>query len=188
MNESIERLRAQFETARAAFGRLSQRDQLLVVGICAGFGLLSLVLVGSLVSRAIDKAEQRVKWKTDRLADVMAVRDEYRSREAQRQARLNDLSRSTVRLTSVIEDVARQAGVEIGQLRADDAEPTPDGIIESRVDFRVTNLSVDRLQGFLSRLETSPGVIIMRRLKVTRPYRKDSVDIELTVATYRVKS
>ena len=66
------------------------------------------------------------------------------------------------------EDVARQSGIEIGQLRPEDAEPTAEGIVESRVDLRASNLSVDRLQDFLERLDKAPGVVVVRRLKIAK--------------------
>lgn len=188
MKELREKIRAQIEQLRASFERLNQREQITVVGGGAAALVIILFGVGLLVSSAIDKAEHRVKVKTDQLTQVMQLQGEYKAREAQRQQRMRELGRSNVRLVSLIEDTARQAGVEIGQLRPDEAEPTPDGIIESRVDLRATNLSADRLQDFLSRLEKAPGVVIMRRLKVMRPYRKDTVDVEMTVTTFRSKA
>ena len=188
MNQFIDSCKAQLEAAREAFGRLTQREQMIALG---GAGVVLLVIcltIAAAVSGAIERAERRVRVKTDQLTQVVALQDEYKNREAQRQARLREVGKSTVRLVSLVEDVARQAGVEIGQLRPEDGEPTAEGVYEQRVDLRATNLSADRLQDFLSRLETAPGVVIMRRLKLLRPYRKDVVDVELTVTTYRLKS
>lgn len=188
MKELRERIRAQLEMTRASFERLTQREQTLVLGGGAAALVIILFGVGLLVSNAIDKAEHRVKVKTDQLTQVLQLQGEYKAREVQRQQRLRELGRSNVRLVSLVEDTARQADVDIGQLRPEEGEPTPDGVVESRVDLRATNLSADRLQDFLSRLEKAPGVVIMRRLKVMRPYRKDTVDVEMTVTTYRSKA
>jgi type II secretory pathway component PulM len=188
MKELLEQLKAQIEAGKAAFGRLTQREQVMVLGGAAAFVLIILFSVGMLVSGAIDRAEHRVKIKTDQLTQVIQLQGEYKAREAQRQARMRELSRANVRLVSLIEDTARQSGVEIGQLRPDDSEPNPQGIIESTVDLRATSLSADRLQDFLAKLERAPGVVILRRLKVQRPYRKDTVDLDMTVATYRTKT
>lgn len=188
MKELREQLRAQLEQLRAQFERLSQREQFTVIGGAAAALVIILIGIGLLVSSAIDKAEHRVKVKTDQLTQVLQLQGEYKAREAQRQERMRELGRSNVRLVPLIEDTARQAGVEIGQIRPEEGDPTPDGIIESRVDLRATNLSADRLQDFLSRLEKAPGVVIMRRLKVIRPFRKDTVDVEMTVTTFRSKA
>lgn len=188
MNELGDKLRRNMDAARAAFKRLTQREQLIVLGGAAAMGLVLLITVGLLVASAIDKAEHRVRVKTDQLAQVLALQGEYKTRELQRQARLRELGRSQTRLVSLVEEAARQSGVEIGQLRPEDKEPNAEGIVESQVDLRATSLSADRLQEFLSRLETAPGVVIIRRLKVTRPFRRDTVDVELTITTYRAKT
>ena len=188
MSEFTDKLKANVESARAAFERLTQREQVIAVAVAAGTIFLLLLTIGLSVSGAIDRAEHRVKVKTDQLTQVLALQGEYKAREVQRQARLKEIGRSSTRLVSLVEDTARQAGVEIGQLRPEDGEPNTEGIVESRVDLRATNLSADRLQDFLSRLETAPGVVIVRRLKVTRPFRKDTVDVEITVTTFHLKT
>ena len=77
---------------------------------------------------------------------------------------------------------------DISQLKPEEGEASPEGIVESRVDLKISNLSADRLQDFLSRLEKGPGIIIVRRLKITRPYKRDTVDVEMTVTTFKLKA
>ena len=113
---------------------------------------------------------------------------EYKVRQEQKEQQLNELRRSKTRLVSLVEDIAKQVQVEIGQLRPEEGEPGPDGIVESRVDLRATGLSADRLQKFLDKIEKSKGLVIVRRLKIVRPYKKDVVDIELGLTTFKVKS
>ena len=185
---SLSNIKSQLEPLRAAFGRLTQQEQLMVIAGASGVVIILLVGLSVGVSSAIDRAEHRVTVKTDQLTQVLQLQGEYRARTAEREARMKELGRSNVRLVSVVEDTARQAGVEIGQLKPEDGEPSAEGIIESRVDLKASNLSADRLQDFLSRLEKSPGVVIVRRLKITRPYKRDTVDVELTVTTFKLKA
>jgi hypothetical protein len=176
-----------FASVRQAFNRLSQQEQLMVL---IGGGALTLVVLLGLgwgVSSAITRAEHRVKVKTDQLAEVVRLQGEYKAREREQKQKLAGLDKNKVRLVSLVEDVARQSGVEIGQLRPEDSDPTPEGVVESRVDLRASNLSVDRLQDFLGRLDKAPGVVVVRRLKVTKPYRRDTLNIEMTVTTYKRK-
>ena len=175
------------ESLRQAFGRLTERQQFTVVSAGAGTLLFALLLFGLLIASGIHAAERRVKIKSGQFTEVLDQQSIYRARQQQRDEQMRALGRTRMRLVSVVEQVARQAGVDIGQLRPDDSEPTADGVVESRVDLRASGLSADRLQKFLSLLENSPGVVVVRRLKVTRPYRKDVVDVELTVTTYRLK-
>lgn len=173
---------------RVAFGRLNQREQFAVLGGGAAAVLLVFMLIGLIVANAISKTERRVQVKTDQLAQVLQLQGEYNARKREHDAKLAELRRSNVRLISLVEEAARSAGVEIGQLRPEDGEPSPDGIIESRVDLRAQSLSADRLEKFLELVEKGPGLVVIRRLKIDRPFRKDTVDIELTVTTYKAKS
>ncbi|MBC7792491.1 MAG: type II secretion system protein M [Clostridia bacterium] len=183
-----ERLRQLFAEARAGFTRLTQREQLMVIGCVAAVATFIVFIVGLLVSSAISRAELRVKSKTDQLTQVLQLQGEYKARLKERDDKMAELGRSNVRLTALVEDFARQAGVEIGQLKPEDGEPNSDGISESSVDLNVRGLSADRLQKFLELIENSKELVIARRLKVTRPYRKDTVDLELKLVTYKMKA
>ncbi len=183
----MQKLQQAIDNLRVAFTRLTQREQLIAAGGMATLVLLVLLGIGALVSAAIDKETRRVGVKTEQLHQVLALQGDYRARQLEREQRLRSLSGSQVRLVSLVEEAARRAGVDIGQLRPDDGEADADNIMESRVDLRAAGLSADRLQEFLNGLEKSPGVVMVRRLKVTRPYRKDTADVEMTVSTYKLK-
>jgi hypothetical protein len=184
----MEKLRQAIDAARLAFSRLTQREQTMVVGGSAAAAMIILIGIGLLVSSLINKEQHRVEVKTQQLAQVLALQGEYKARQQERAARLRTLGSSNVRLISLVEDAAKQAGVEIGQLRPEDGEPGPDGVVESRVDLRASGLSADRLQDFLNRIEAGAGIVIVRHLKLTRPYRKDTAEIELTVSTFKLKA
>ena len=182
------KLRNSIDAARLAFSRLTQREQFIVVGVAAALSLLFLIGVGLLVGSAITREEHRVHVKTEQLAQVLGLQTEYKTRQAERAERLRSLGSSNIRLVSLVEDTAKQSGVEIGQLRPEEGEASTDGVIESRVDLRASGLTADRLQDFLNRLESSAGIVVVRRLKITRPYSKDVADLELSVSTFKLKS
>ncbi|OGQ82419.1 MAG: hypothetical protein A2289_26530 [Deltaproteobacteria bacterium RIFOXYA12_FULL_58_15] len=175
------------ETARLAFSRLSQQEQLMILGGIGAFVLLILLGLGWGVSGAISKAENRVKVLSGQLNEVIQLQGEYRVRAADKEKRMRELSKSRVLLVSEVEKMATTAGVEIGQLKPEESDPSAEGIVESRVDLRASNLSPDRLQEFLNLLEKAAGVVVVRRLKVSRPYRRDTLDVELTVTAYKRK-
>ncbi len=184
----MDKLREQIALGREAFGRLTQREQLMVLGCAAAVVLTIFALVGMFVSSAISRAENRVKVKTDQLTQVLQLQGEYKARKTEREEKMRELGKSNVRLVSMVEEFARQAGVEIGQLKPEDGEPNAEGVVESRVDLRVGGLSADRLQKFLELIDNSKELVITRRLKVTRPYKRDTVDVELTLTTYKTKT
>lgn len=175
------------DQAKVAFGRLSQREQFTALGVGALACLVLLLSVGAQVSGAITHEQRRVRDKGEQLAAVLALQGEYKTRQLEHAERLRTLGRSNVRLVSLVEDSARQAGVDIGQLRPEEGEPGSDGVVESRVDLRAAGLSADRLQDFLGRLEGAAGIVVVRRLKVERPYHRDLADIDLSVSTFRLR-
>lgn len=56
------------------------------------------------------------------------------------------------------------------------------------MELRAAGLSVDRLQEFLNLIEGGPGIIMMRHIKLTRPYNKDLAEVELSVSTFKMKA
>ena len=177
-----------FDGLKLAFSRLPQRDQTLIV---LTSGILALVfLVGTTVgvSLTLKKVSHRLSVKLEELTEVIQLQTDYQARQDERAARMRDLSASQVRLISVVELAAKQAGIEIGQLRPEEGQPSPEGIVESRVDLRAGGLSADRVQNFLEALEKSQGVVIVRRLRLSRPYSKDTVDLDMTITTYKLKA
>jgi len=182
-------LQSRIDTARMAFTRLTQREQMIVIiGAVVGIGVV-LIGIGVGVSSAIGRVERRVSVNTEILAQVLELAGDYQARQRAQDTRLRNLKgKSKVRLVKLVEDAALNAGVDIGQLSPDEGQANEDGIVESRVDLRAQGLSIDRLQDFLSRLESSGGMVIVRRLKVNKPYRKETLNIDLTVTTFRVKS
>lgn len=182
-------LQSKIDAARMAFGRLTQREQMIVIAGGALAILIVLIGIGAGVSGAISRVERRVSVNTEILTQVLELEGEYKARQRAQDTRLRSLKgKSKVRLVKLVEDAALNAGVDIGQLSPDEGEPNEDGIVESRVDLRAQGLSIDRLQDFLSRLERSGGMVIVRRLKISKPYRKETLNIDLTATTYRVKS
>ena len=176
------------DSAELSFGRLTQREQFMIFGGGLGGGVLMLLLTGVMLASSINKVEHRIKVKSGQLNELIALQGEYKLRQVEKEQQLRGLRRSKVRLVSLVEDIARRVEVEIGQLRPEEGEPGPDGIVESRVDLRANGLSIDRLQKFLNEIENAKGTVVIQRLKILKPYRKERLDIELGITTYKVKS
>lgn len=184
----MRRLRELRRALRLAISRLTQREQFFVVGggILAAAVLLSMG--GFILSRAIERQQHSVDVKTQQLMEVLALRGDYHRRQEEHAQRLGALANSHVRLVSLVEESARAAGIDIGQLRPEDTEPGSDGVYESRVDLRASGLSADRLQEFLNLLEAGSGIIVVRHIKLSRPYKKDLADLELSVSAFKMKA
>nr|ADD93380.1 hypothetical protein [uncultured marine bacterium MedDCM-OCT-S01-C143] len=86
-----------------------------------------------------------------------------------------------------MEQAAKGAGVDLRDISPSSGKPNDSGVVESRVKLKARNLSADRLQDFLKRLEASPGDIVLRKVDVSKPYRKDTLELEVLVMSYRVE-
>jgi hypothetical protein len=181
-------LKNRLEAISAAFARLNQREQVFVLGGAVGGILFILLLIGTLVGSAIGRAETRVKQQTDALAQVMLLQGEYKAKQNAQKEVLAQLSRSQVPLIKQVEDAARAAGIDkdVGKMQKNDGDPNAEGVKELRVEVAASNLSIDRLQDFLTRLQQSAGVVIVDKLKINKPFRKETLDVELTVMTFQV--
>ncbi len=58
------------DAVQVAFGRLTQREQMMVVAGGALAAIIILTGIGLMVSRGISKAEKRVAVKSEALADI----------------------------------------------------------------------------------------------------------------------
>ena len=76
----------------------------------------------------------------------------------------------------------------MGRLNASEGQEAAGGIVETRVDLRATGLSADKLQEFLNLIENSPQTVFIRRLQIVRPYKKDMVDVEMTIVSFKSRS
>jgi hypothetical protein len=177
-----------FEPIRLAYGRLTHREQLSVIVGCIAAAVVLIMGIAFAVNSAITKAEHRVRVKTEQLKQVLSLQGEYKANKQRQGEQLRALGQSRVRLISLVESAAREAGVQIGQLRPEDGDPSPEGVVESRVDLRMTDLSADRMHKFLELVEGFKGIVVVKRLKLNRPYRKDVVDVEMSISTFKLRT
>jgi len=183
----MEALKQQIQALQQAFGRLGQKERFMTITGGAGFCLLVLLIIGLGFSSKISDTKHRLKKKTEQLLEVMELEGQYKAKQLEHDKRIKSLGKSDLRLVSLIEDVAREVGVEIGQLRPEDGEPNEEGLYESRVDLKASKLSIDRLEKFLNKIQTAKDLVIVDSLKVIKPYRKETLDIEMSVRTLKLK-
>jgi hypothetical protein len=177
-----------WQELKLAISRLSPQERLLLTSGLGAFFLILLLSVGAFINLTIAREQQHIRDKGEKLWTLLNMQNSYKMHQAAHKAKIEWLQNVKVKLVSWVEDAAKRASVEIGQLRPEDGEPSKDGVIESRVDLKALGLSADKLQAFLNHLESGNNLVIVRHLKIIRPYRRETADIEMTVATYRLKS
>jgi len=184
--EWISQLRADLE---AWFGRLSQRERVLVSLAAVCVALFFVFLVVLKVQRGISAREARIDQKTQDLAQVGKLAQGYRQVQAERAALEARLKGPPVQLMSYVAQAGQRLGIDVNDLRPSQASAAAnDKVTEDTVEVSLPKLNVSKLGQLLQELERGPGIVKVRRLALrTRNDDPNAVDATLLVATYQLK-
>lgn len=170
------------------FERLSDRERKLVA--LAGSAVLVFVLFVTLFSFANSAQgyRRRTQDKLAKLQEVQALAISYGQAQAERQNVEQQLTQSNVRLITYIEDKATAAGLTVPNMTPKGDVGVGDGkIIESSVELTFTDVDLRKLTDFLRTVETGPGIVKVKYLRVEPRPATDTLTAWTTVATYRMK-
>ena len=182
------KLQEVFAPVQTWFERLSDRERRMVS--IAGAALLAFILFVVVVAFANSAAgyRKRTQDKLAKLQEVQALAASYREAQASRQSVEQQLSSSNVQLISYIEDKATAAGLQVPNMTPKGDMGVGDGkIIESSVELTFTDVDLRKLTDFLSTVESGPGVVKVKYLRIEPRSASDTLTAWTTVATYRMK-
>jgi general secretion pathway protein M len=184
----MEQIRGLLNDARAWFERLSTRERRMV--LATGGAVLTFVLFLILYSFAnsADAYRKRTDQKMAKLREVQTLAASYRQATEARQALEQQLTSSNVRLMSYIEEKATRAGLTVSDMTPKNDVGIGDGqIIESSVELRFTDVDLRKLHTFLSDVESGPGVVKVKNLRLEPRASAETMTAWTTVATYKMK-
>ncbi|GMT96461.1 hypothetical protein KH5H1_05800 [Corallococcus caeni] len=182
------KLKELFAPLQTWFERLSDRERKLVA--LAGSAVLVFVLFVTLFSFANSAQgyRRRTQDKLAKLQEVQALATSYGEAQAERQNVEQQLTQSNVRLITYIEDKATAAGLTVPNMTPKGDVGVGDGkIIESSVELTFTDVDLRKLTDFLRTVETGPGIVKVKYLRVEPRPATDTLTAWTTVATYRMK-
>lgn len=185
----MEKLKALLSDAQASFSRLTERERRLVgiAAVAVAVFVVSLVLLS--FSSSASSYRKRTEDKLRKLAQVQALAASFRDAEQQRQGVERQLTASNIRLISYIEEKGTAAGLDIPTMnpKADVTLGDDGKIVESSVELTLTDITLGRLVDFLSGVETGPGVVKVKSLRVEPRPANENLTAWVTIATYRMK-
>jgi general secretion pathway protein M len=185
----LERLRRARASAEAWFWNLSQRERVMVSAAGAAVALFVVFLFATGISHGISAREARIEDKTKVLAQVGKLAAVYRAAQGERQALEARLKARPVQIMSHVSQTGATLGIEVNDLRPTGAPVEADGLVEESVEVNLARMDMPRLARLLHALEGGPGIVKVRRLRVTtRSDDPQLVDVTLVVATYGIKS
>ncbi len=184
----MDQLKQLLSDAQSAFQRLTTRERNLV--LLAGGVLVAFVLF--LVALSFSNSAQRYRNtyadNLTRLQEVQALATSFREAEAQRQALERELTASNVRLGSYIEEKLKAAGLETPSMTSRGPVPLGDSkISENTVEFTLNDITLTRLTAFLSLVESGPGIVHVKNLRLEPKVANETLTASVNVATYQMK-
>lgn len=184
--DRLRRLRADVE---AWLAKLSPRERVLVTVAALGVALFAVWLVSFQISRGVSAREARIQDKTRVLSQVGKLAEGYRRQQAERQAVETRLKGPPVQLLSFISQTGTTLGVEVTDLRPTTSPGELEGLREEAVEVNLARVDLGRLARLVQALERGPGVVKVRRLRITtRGDDPQLVDATIVVSTYQLKA
>jgi general secretion pathway protein M len=189
VKQLLERLRALRADAEAWFAKLTLRERVMVGAAAAATAVFVLFLVATAISRGMAAREARIEDKTRVLSQVGKLAASYRTAQSERQAVEARLKGRPVQLMSHVAQTGATLGIEVNDLRPSGAPVETEGLVEESVEVNLPRMDMARLARLLQALEGGPGVVKIRRIRVsTRSDDPKLVDVTLVVATFGLKS
>ncbi len=185
----MDRIRKLREAVEAWLGKLSPRERVLVTVAALGVALFAVWLVSLRISRGVSAREARIEEKTRVLSQVGKLAEGYRRQQADRQAVEARLKGPPVQLLSFISQTGATLGVEVTDLRPTASQGELAGLREEAVEVNLARVELGRLARLVQTLERGPGVVKVRRLRVTtRGDDPQLIDATIVVSTYRLEA
>jgi General secretion pathway, M protein. len=182
-------LSKRIEELLEAIGRLSQRERYMVAGVIVSFVVFVTFLVVWLVGSSLDSIEHRIQDKTAKLQTIIDKRAQF---EEARQAQLVSEQRirqgSAVQLYAIIEGLAKQSGVNIGDMQS---RPSPSeansNIFEDKVEVNIPIITIDRLVQLVEEIERKADTIAIRKLHIKKSFKDPSqLEVSFTVSNFQL--
>lgn len=169
------------------YSRLTGRERRLVgvAGVAVGVFLLAIVFIS--FSAKADTYRRRIADKMEQLREIQALSVSYREAESARSLVEGRLRSNPVRLMSHLEEKAAASRLELPTINPKGDVPLGgDGkIVESAVEVTLTDVSLDKLLDFLVNVETSPGMVKVKSVRLEP--RNETLTAWVSIATYTLK-
>lgn len=176
---------------KAKFDGLSERERTLLLAMLGTLSLLAVVLVVGLSLQRAGRLEEELMGKRQALTQLLAQRDTFVERVEARNSREEKLRKNKLRLSSFIEDQAREAGLGRPREFKDSQEPVPgrSEVTAHRTTVRIEDVSFEQFKELLSSIADTDELVFIEKVGMNASKKKDSpdhMDVELSLVTYEM--
>ncbi len=174
--------------ALSAFSRLSDSEKRLVTLLALVLSAFALVGVGLLVNAQISKREKAVRLRAETLNTMEQMREPYEQASTAEKRTQSKLRTNTTPLLSLVKEALVELALTVPDLQEKRAAVKDSDVTESSVDVNVREISVDRLQALIERLEGRRGDTAVKITKLKAKTRFDNpemLEVTMTVTTWK---
>lgn len=170
------------------FAALSNRERRLVLIGGSALSLFIVVVLFASFASTARSYRSRINAKLGKLGEIQTLAASYDQAQAARTEVERELSGSQVSLTTYIEEIGNDAGLQIPTMTPKPDQPIGDGnIIESSVELTLTDVSLRNLHDFLANAERGPGVVKVKYVRIEPRSAEQTLTAWVNIATYRLK-
>jgi len=190
MEQLKEKLKSLIADLQAQFARMTDRERRLVAIAGTAFGVFVFFVLLITFSTTANGYRKRTQEKMAKLERIQTLAASYREAQLQRSEVEQLLSQGNeLRLISFIQERGEAAGLEIPTLNPKGDVPMgEDGrIIESAVEVTMTDIQLNRLLLFLQSVESGPGIIKVKFLRLEPRVAQGTLTAWATVSAYKLK-
>lgn len=156
-------------------------------------GVVALVCVFAVIGIQIKRGLRRLEDENAQTREALTRLDEYSSRQSvvktPAEIAADSIGETAPALGSYLEQMSKQADVNIREATDRADAPPKGGFIEKSVDIKLSGVTIDQLTKFLKAVEGGAPGVVTQRIWV-RPYtgQRDKLEVELTISAFeRVK-
>ena len=182
----MDKLKALLADAQAWLQAASPREKRLLA-LAAGGVLLFIVLIGyASFSASIRKAQSALEEKQEAFEKISRLSAGYGAQEQERQLLEARLRQSPPQLMGFVDNLAKQAGLEVGSMQDRGVVTSKGSVKELSVETNLSKVPLDKLMKLLDDVEKSPGVVRVRRLRLRKSFEnKDVLDVQLNISAWQ---
>ncbi len=170
---------------RERWERLSPRERTLLTAMGATFVVMVTIVTGFFITDGLSTLEENNGAARDALHELETHRDSYLKAKAKAEQLKARMGKTPVQLQGFLEQVAKEAGVQIPESNELPPQAAGKQFTERSVEIRVKQVTIESLAKFLRGIETGPNLVVVTGLNVrTRDDKHEELDVEMTVTTY----
>ena len=182
------KIRNRIEDYKSSFGRLSNRERMMV----GGLGLVALLLVVGVVGYVVVSSLNEIEDHNQRMRQAIKDLKQYGQAYMKQRQRVAALkvrmpSDRTIELNSFVEKAAKKVEVNIAE--SDEMTPVEgDEYVQRGLEIKLRKVTVKQVAELIKQLESSPQLVQITRLSVQSSWNQhEQLNVEMVVSTFEYR-